>query len=215
MTVRPTGTTMMNMLAKRVIAAAAVLLFGVGSLGAQVQVRTEAGLGGGGKSADGKVVIFKGIPFAAPPVGELRWKEPQPVARWKGVRKATEFGARCMQALIYEDMVFRDAGPSEDCLYLNVWAPGISAKDETAGDGVDLWRRISGGGDFGAAAGWRAPGAQGRGDREHELPAGDFWIFFASGIDSGVGASCFGKLWVDGSGGGAEMGAREYCGVWR
>jgi para-nitrobenzyl esterase len=118
---------MMNMLAIRVIAAIAVVLFGVGSLGAQVQVRTEAGVVAGIKSADGKVVIFKGIPFAAPPVGDLRWKGPQPVARWQGVRKATEFGARCMQARIYEDMVFRDSGPSEDCLYLNVWTPGISA----------------------------------------------------------------------------------------
>src|SRR6202140_1662168 len=124
----PTGKTMMKMLAIRVIAAIAVVLFWVGSLGAQVQVRTEAGVVAGMKSADGKVVIFKGVPFAAPPVGELRWKEPQAVAPWKGVREANEFGARCMQARIYEDMVFRDSGPSEDCLYLNVWTPEISAK---------------------------------------------------------------------------------------
>jgi para-nitrobenzyl esterase len=132
---------MMNMLAIRVIAAIAVVLFGVGSLDAQVQVRTEAGVVAGNKSADGEVVIFKGIPFAAPAVGDLRWKEPQPVAPWKGVRKATEFGARCMQARIYEDMVFRDLGPSEDCLYLNVWTPGISAKTKLP---VMVW--IYGGG---------------------------------------------------------------------
>jgi para-nitrobenzyl esterase len=118
---------MMNMLAIRVIAALGMVMFGVGSLGAQVQARTEAGVVAGVKSADGKVVIYKGIPFASPPVGELRWKEPQPVASWKGVRKAVEFGARCMQARIFEDMVFRDAGPSEDCLYLNVWAPKTKA----------------------------------------------------------------------------------------
>jgi para-nitrobenzyl esterase len=127
MTLGANGKTMMNKLAIRVIAAAAVVLFGVGSLGAQVQVRTGAGLVVGTKSADGKVVIFKGIPFAAPPVGDLRWKEPQPVAPWRGVRKATEFGARCMQARIFEDMVFRDPGPSEDCLYLNVWTPKTKA----------------------------------------------------------------------------------------
>jgi para-nitrobenzyl esterase len=119
---------MINKLAIQVVAVVVVVVvFGVGSLGAQVQARTEAGVVAGTKSADGKVVSFKGIPFAAPPVGELRWKEPQPVPSWKGVRKATEFGARCMQARIFEDMVFRDSGPSEDCLYLNVWTPKTKA----------------------------------------------------------------------------------------
>jgi para-nitrobenzyl esterase len=91
------------------------------------QVRTASGVVEGASSADGKIHIFKGIPFAAPPVGPLRWKEPQPVASWDGVRKATEFGARCMQGRIYNDMIFRDPGPSEDCLYLNVWTPAASA----------------------------------------------------------------------------------------
>ena len=72
----------------------------------------------------GGVAAFKGIPFAAPPVGALRWKPPQPVASWTGVREAVEFGPRCMQTRVYGDMVFRDKGPSEDCLYLNVWTPG-------------------------------------------------------------------------------------------
>lgn len=91
------------------------------------QVRTVSGTVEGTTSADGKVEIFKGIPFAAPPVGDLRWKAPQPVAPWTGVRKAIEFGARCMQGNIYGDMMFRDNGPSEDCLYLNVWTPSTSA----------------------------------------------------------------------------------------
>jgi para-nitrobenzyl esterase len=71
----------------------------------------------------GTVHAFLGIPYAAPPVGELRWKPPMPAAKWKGVRKATDFGSHCMQAKIYDDMVFPDPGPSEDCLYLNVWVP--------------------------------------------------------------------------------------------
>ena len=105
---------------------AALLLAGM-SVAARGQVRTEAGSVEGSTSADGKVQIFKGVPYAAPPVGALRWKEPQPVPSWQGVRKTTEFGARCMQGNVFGDMVFRDTAPSEDCLYLNVWAPKASA----------------------------------------------------------------------------------------
>jgi len=66
---------------------------------------------------------FQGIPYAAPPVGPLRWKPPQPVPAWQGVRQASGFGPRCMQLPLFGDMVFRSRGMSEDCLYLNVWAP--------------------------------------------------------------------------------------------
>lgn len=69
------------------------------------------------------ISIFRGIPFAAAPIGELRWAEPKPVERWKGIRSATNFGPRCMQRPIYSDMMFRSPGVSEDCLYLNVWTP--------------------------------------------------------------------------------------------
>lgn len=92
------------------------------------QIHTASGVVEGARSADGKVAVFEGIPFAAPPIGKLRWQAPQPVAAWEGVRTATAFGARCMQAPIYSDMIFRDPGPSEDCLYLNVWTPAHSAE---------------------------------------------------------------------------------------
>jgi len=75
------------------------------------------------------VRIFRGIPFAAPPTGELRWREPQPLQNWEGVRQAFEFGPRCMQARIYDDMRFRSNGVSEDCLYLNVWTPAKSNRE--------------------------------------------------------------------------------------
>lgn len=66
---------------------------------------------------------FLGLPYAAPPVGDLRWKAPQPPTAWLGTRDATEFGARCEQWHIWDDYIFQDAGPSEDCLFLNVYAP--------------------------------------------------------------------------------------------
>ena len=73
---------------------------------------------------------FRGIPYAAAPVGPLRWKPPQAVPAWTGVRKADHFGPRCMQRGLYPDMVFRSDGMSEDCLYLNVWTPAHSAHEK-------------------------------------------------------------------------------------
>lgn len=69
---------------------------------------------------------FKGVPFAQPPIGELRWKEPQPVKNWIGVRKSDKFGPRAMQRALFGDMGFRSNGMSEDCLYLNIWTPATS-----------------------------------------------------------------------------------------
>jgi para-nitrobenzyl esterase len=66
---------------------------------------------------------FKGIPFAQPPMGELRWRPPLPPKNWEGTRRADKFGPRAMQRPIFGDMGFRSDGMSEDCLYLNVWAP--------------------------------------------------------------------------------------------
>jgi para-nitrobenzyl esterase len=81
-----------------------------------------------GAVAPSGIRTFKGIPYAAAPVGDLRWKAPQPHARWSGVRKADNFGPRCMQLPLFSDMVFRSNGMSEDCLYLNVWTPAADAK---------------------------------------------------------------------------------------
>ena len=72
---------------------------------------------------------FKGVPYAAPPVGSLRWREPQPVQNWPGVRAADKFGPRAMQLPIFGDMNFRSNGVSEDCLYLNVWTPSKTGNE--------------------------------------------------------------------------------------
>jgi para-nitrobenzyl esterase len=109
--------------------------------GDQLRVATAQGAVQGKLSADGRVRDFLGIPFAAPPVGKLRWKPPQPAAKWRGVRQATSFGSRCMQPSIYKDMVFRDPGISEDCLTLNVWTPANTGNSKLP---VMVW--IYGGG---------------------------------------------------------------------
>jgi para-nitrobenzyl esterase len=92
-------------------------------------VKVEGGLLSGVAGSDNSIRSYKGIPFAAPPVGELRWKAPQPVKRWEGVRSADHFGPRAMQLPVFGDMVFRSDGMSEDCLYLNVWTPAKTSRD--------------------------------------------------------------------------------------
>lgn len=67
--------------------------------------------------------VFKGVPFAQPPIGNLRWQPPKPLSDWRETRSAHEFANQCMQKYIYDDMRFRSKGTSEDCLYLNIWAP--------------------------------------------------------------------------------------------
>jgi para-nitrobenzyl esterase len=71
--------------------------------------------------------VFRGIPYAAPPVGNLRWREPQPVAHWDGVKKADQFGAICMQPA--PRGATSAPNMSEDCLFLNVWTSATTASD--------------------------------------------------------------------------------------
>jgi para-nitrobenzyl esterase len=80
-----------------------------------------------GTSADG-VLSWKGIPFAAPPVRELRWRAPQPAARWQGVRDAASYGHDCMQVPFPSDAAPLGTPPDEDCLYANVWRPANAKK---------------------------------------------------------------------------------------
>ena len=88
------------------------------------EVKTKAGILRG--VTEGEVSVFKGIPFAAPPVGEFRWRPPQPVKPWEGVRDASKYGPNCAQGGWGAAPGSISEGSSEDCLYLNLWTPAGS-----------------------------------------------------------------------------------------
>jgi para-nitrobenzyl esterase len=96
-----------------------------------------------GQASPGGGAVFKGIPFAAPPVGDLRWREPQPVKSWSGVRQATDYSRACAQVGNNPNA----AASSEDCLYLNVFTAEWPSKAKKP---VMLW--LYGGGNFGGSA---------------------------------------------------------------
>jgi carboxylesterase type B len=106
--------------APAVVGLAVVLAFTSAQAAEGPIIRTRAGRVQG---VSGHVLTFKGIPFARPPIAELRWKPPAPVEKWTGVRPAADFGPACMQT--------GNRRKSEDCLYLNVWAPA-SGRDRTS-----------------------------------------------------------------------------------
>jgi para-nitrobenzyl esterase len=100
-------------------------------------VKTHYGMVSGVPGKDASITVFKGIPFAAPPVGNLRWQAPKPPASWQGERKAAAFSKSCIQNITGEregqpwTKEFMASGPlSEDCLYLNIWTPAKSANEK-------------------------------------------------------------------------------------
>jgi para-nitrobenzyl esterase len=107
---------------------AAALVLGVLAKADSLVVRTSDGKIHGKLINNGAVRAFQGIPYAAPPVGDLRWKAPQPVKAWKTELDATKYGHHCAQNHVYDDMIFQDSATpddtgSEDCLTLNIYTP--------------------------------------------------------------------------------------------
>ncbi|MEY2916577.1 MAG: hypothetical protein RIS73_291, partial [Bacteroidota bacterium] len=95
-----------------------------------VQATITNGIIEGNYNTFSGIQTYFGVPFAKPPVGSLRWKAPQQVDNWKGVKQTKKFGPRPMQTIVFGDMNSRSDGVSEDCLYLNVWTPAKrSTKD--------------------------------------------------------------------------------------
>ena len=111
----------------------ALLLATQGHASVRDPVQIDTGRIRGADTAVAGIRVFKGIPFAAPPVDDLRWRPPQPPVSWHGVRDATAFGDICIQPPGRGRLniaVLPDSPPmSEDCLYLNVWTPAESARD--------------------------------------------------------------------------------------
>jgi para-nitrobenzyl esterase len=124
----------------RTLAALAAFALSVPLVSAE-PVRVTGGAVESVTGTDPGVRVFRGIPYAAPPVGALRWQPPQPVVAWAGVRKADTWGTRCMQAPMWgAPLVSREAEMGEDCLYLNVWTT------EKAGEKQPVLFVIHGGG---------------------------------------------------------------------
>jgi para-nitrobenzyl esterase len=111
----------MNCFTKALIVATALTAVPAAAQPAGPTIRTDTGAVRG--QADDGVESWKGIPFAAPPVGPLRWRAPQPAAKWTGVRDATQYSSDCMQKPLPSDAAPLGTTPAEDCLYANVWRP--------------------------------------------------------------------------------------------
>ena len=112
----------------RTAAIGTAVLAGLGAarVAAPPRVTIDTGTLEGFDSA--RVKVFRGIPYAAPPVGALRWRPPQPTKPWRGVRAAKQLGHNCIQHQPYSDIDPFAAGVSEDCLYLNVWTNSLDTR---------------------------------------------------------------------------------------
>ena len=160
------------------------------------------------------LTIYMGVPFAAPPLGELRWREPQPVVPWKGTRQATSFAPACMQNGVSMPGE-KPPATSEDCLYLNIWTPAKAADERLP---VMVW--IHGGGYTNGSASmplyWGDKLAQ-RGVVVVTIAyrLGPLGFLAHPGVDSRVGKEVLGQLWTARSDRGARMDPTKHRGLRR
>ena len=154
--------------------------------------------------ATDKVISFKGIPFAAPPIGNLRWRVPQPVKPWQGIRPADKFGPACMQT--------DNVPKSEDCLTLNVWRPTNVPQPLP----VMVW--IYGGAMVHGSTPMYpldAIAAKGVVAVSMNYRLGRLGFFAHPALAAESPGRCARKLWLRGSVGGAAMGQAQHCCLWR
>ncbi len=95
-----------------------------------VKVQTFYGTVEGLKNNEKNIELFLGVPYAKPPVDDLRWKAPQPMEKWNGIKSTKRFSPAAVQTNVFGDMIYRGQGTSEDCLYLNIWTPESSKKKD-------------------------------------------------------------------------------------
>ena len=95
-----------------------------------VKVQTSYGTVEGLRDNEKNIELFLGVPYAKPPVDDLRWKAPQPMEKWEGIKSTKKFSPAAVQTNVFGDMIYRGQGTSEDCLYLNIWTPESNKKKD-------------------------------------------------------------------------------------
>ena len=152
---------------------------------------------------------FKGIPFAAPPLGNLRWREPAPVVAWTGVRDADRFGASCVQEISGWNQQ-EAVGNKEDCLYLNVWTPEWPSRTKMP---VMVWLHGGGNTGGGASVDYFDGASLSRGGVvvvTINYRLGVMGYFAHPGLTAESAASCLWQLRPAGPAGRAQVGARQH-----